>query len=153
MNEFILASLEKGKFDLAGEEGKKGSAPIELKWVLDDKVRADIRKAAEVHRGIMNKHDLEVLQYDAYGKDLIKHYKCSPDAWAQLVKHLAFYAMEGRMGVCYESAQTRKFKLGRTEVIRSSSQEAKQWIESMLAEGESVSRHLHFLPYLEFSPI
>jgi len=36
------------------------------------------------------------------------------------------------MGVCYESAQTRKFKLGRTEVIRSASQEAKDWITSML---------------------
>lgn len=43
------------------------------------------------------------------------------------------------MGVCYESAQTRKFKEGRTEVIRSSSQEAKDWIESMVREGENVS--------------
>jgi carnitine O-acetyltransferase len=49
-----------------------------------------------------------------------------------MVKHLAFYKMEDRMGVCYESAQTRKFKLGRTEVIRSASQEAKDWITSML---------------------
>ena len=38
---------------------------------------------------------LQALQYDGYGKDLIKHYKCSPDAWAQLVMHLAFFNMEG----------------------------------------------------------
>lgn len=36
------------------------------------------------------------------------------------------------MGVCYESAQTRKFKLGRTEVIRSASKEGKDWIEAMM---------------------
>ena len=59
------------------------------------------------------------------------------------------------MGVCYESAQTRKFRQGRTEVIRSASQEAKDWITSMLEEGKSdlvrvdlfrkaVTRHLEY---------
>ncbi|KAL7417765.1 acyltransferase ChoActase/COT/CPT [Mrakia frigida] len=155
LNEFIIASLEKGKVDLVGESGKKGAAPVELKWVLDDKAKASVEAAAKAHWEIMGRHNLEALQYGGYGKDLIKHYKCSPDAWAQLVMHLAFFNMEGRMGVCYESAQTRKFKEGRTEVIRSSSQEAKDWIESMVREGENdtkrvelfrkaVTRHLEY---------
>ena len=40
--------------------------------------------------------------------------------------------MFNRPGVTYESAQTRKFQLGRTEVIRSASNESKAWAEAML---------------------
>ena len=63
----------------------------------------------------------------------------SPDAWVQLVKQLAFHKMFGRPGVCYESAQTRKYQLGRTEVIRSASDESKAWAEAMLDPHETVS--------------
>lgn len=56
----------------------------------------------------------------------------------QLVKQLAFHKLEGRPGVCYESAQTRKFQLGRTEVIRSASNESKAWVEAMLDLNETV---------------
>lgn len=79
------------------------------------------------------------MHYEGYGKNLIKKFKASPDAWAQLVKQLAFYKMYNRPGVTYESAQTRKYQLGRTEVIRSSSSEAKAWVESMLDPNATVS--------------
>ena len=81
----------------------------------------------------------QVLHYEGYGKDHIKRFKISPDAWAQLVKQLAFHKMFGRPGVCYESAQTRKYQLGRTEVIRSASNESKAWAEAMLNPDETVS--------------
>jgi hypothetical protein len=48
-----------------------------------------------------------------------------------LIKQLAFHKFMGRPGVAYESAQTRKFQLGRTEVIRSVSNESKAWVEAM----------------------
>ena len=47
--------------------------------------------------------------------------------------------MFGRPGVCYESAQTRKYQLGRTEVIRGASNESKAWAEVMLDPRETVS--------------
>lgn len=79
-----------------------------------------------------------MLHYEGYGKDLMKKCKVSPDAWAQLVKQLAFYKMFHRPGVTYESCQTRKYQLGRTEVIRSASSESKAWAEAMLNPEESV---------------
>ncbi|KAF8192191.1 hypothetical protein BJ912DRAFT_1021947 [Pholiota molesta] len=42
-----------------------------------------------------------------------------------LVKQLAWHKMHGRPAVTYESAQTRKYQLGRTEVIRSASRESR----------------------------
>lgn len=88
-----------------------------------------------------------------YGSSFIKSQKASPDAWAQLVKQLAFHKLYARPGVTYESAQTRKFRRGRTEVIRSATAEAKEWVESMNDKkvsnvdreakfGKAVGKHL-----------
>lgn len=96
-----------------------------------------------------------MVNFTGYGKNAIKKYKASPDAWAQLVKQLAFYRQKGRPGVTYESCQTRKFLLGRTEVIRSCSQEAVDWVKAMLDSNASdadreglfrkaVTRHIQY---------
>jgi carnitine O-acetyltransferase len=73
-----------------------------------------------------------MVNFTGYGKEVIKTHKASPDAWAQMIKQLAFYRLKGRPGVTYESCQTRKFLLGRTEVIRSCSEEAIDWVKAML---------------------
>ncbi|KAI0702256.1 acyltransferase ChoActase COT CPT [Cytidiella melzeri] len=159
MTEFVLGALEKNKIDLgAPRDASTGSSlpePAELKFVLDDKIKANIRQAEASFDELVGKHDMEVLHYEGYGKEYIKRFKTSPDAWAQLVKQLAFHKMFGRPGVCYESAQTRKYKLGRTEVIRSASNESKKWAESMLDPEvsdetrvklfkQAVTRHLQY---------
>lgn len=87
----------------------------------------------------MAKHQLSVLQYDGYGKDLIKTFKISPDSYTQLCMALAYYKMKGELAPVYESAQTRKYKLGRTEVIRSATEEALAWCKSMEDPTRSVS--------------
>ena len=69
---------------------------------------------------------------------MMKQFKVSPDAWVQLVKQLAFHKMYKRPGVTYESCQTRKYQLGRTEVIRSASNESKAWAEAMLNPDATV---------------
>ena len=72
-----------------------------------------------------------MLHFTGYGKNTIKTHKASPDAWAQMIKQLAFYRHFGRPGVTYESCQTRKYLLGRTEVIRSCSKESTDWVRAM----------------------
>jgi hypothetical protein len=47
--------------------------------------------------------------------------------------------MFSRPGVTYESAQTRKYQLGRTEVIRSASNESKEWVEAMSSPAPKVT--------------
>lgn len=79
----------------------------------------------------MDDHSLSVLHYEGYGKNLIKKFKTSPDSWTQLVMQLAYYKMTGKIAPTYESAQTRKFKLGRTEVIRSATKEGLEWCKAM----------------------
>jgi Choline/Carnitine o-acyltransferase len=57
--------------------------------------------------------------------------------------------MFGRPGVTYESAQTRKYQLGRTEVIRSASKESKAWAEAMLDPKQQVRPRFFNLKSLE----
>jgi carnitine O-acetyltransferase len=142
LNEFILASIASNKIPLGPprteETGKDLPEPVELTFVLDDKSRKHIQDAEKRYDELIGQHDLHVLHYEGYGKNAIKKFKVSPDAWAQLVKQLAFHKMFGRPGVTYESAQTRKYQLGRTEVIRSASSESKLWCESMLDVNATV---------------
>ena len=143
MNEFMLASLAAGKVNLGPARtpstGSDLPSPTELTFVLNDATKAQIADAEAHFDALVGAHDMEVLHYEGYGKEWIKTQKASPDAWAQLVKQLAFHKMFGRPGVCYESAQTRKYQLGRTEVIRAASNESKAWAEAMLDPAQTVS--------------
>lgn len=141
MSEFILSSLSAEKVDHGPPSVRAHlPAPRELAFELDAASTQAIA-AAEAHfDALVGQHEMAVLHYEGYGKNQMKDYKVSPDAWAQLVKQLAFHKMFHRPGVCYESAQTRKFKLGRTEVIRSASAESKAWAAAMLDPDESDER-------------
>ncbi|KAF9071215.1 acyltransferase ChoActase/COT/CPT [Rhodocollybia butyracea] len=159
MNEFILAAVAHNKIDLGpkrtSQTGIDLPVPVELKFTLNDEVRQLVSSAEGRFDKLVSDHDLHVLHYEGYGKNYIKKFKASPDAWAQLVKHLAFYKMYNRPAVTYESAQTRKYQLGRTEVIRSASNESKKWAEAMLDPHQTdvhrallfraaVARHLQY---------
>lgn len=135
MNEFVLASLKFHKVDLGPTVISDPSSlpPItELVFDTDTKVLSLIRQSTQRFDDLVGAHDLHVLHYEGFGKDFTKKHRISPDATAQLIKQLAFHKFMGRPGVAYESAQTRKFQLGRTEVIRSASNESKAWVEAML---------------------
>lgn len=131
-NEFIIAALAANKVNL-GPSTPSTSLPMpkEVTFETNDAVLSDVRTAEKHFDELVGAHDIEVLHYEGYGKSHIKKFKASPDAWAQLIKQLAFYKLAGRPGVTYESTQTRKFQLGRTEVLRSASVESKAWVDAM----------------------
>ncbi|KAF7299596.1 Carnitine acetyl transferase [Mycena chlorophos] len=138
MNEFVLATLATGKADLGTPTGEALPTPTLLPFELDSPTLSLIDGATKRFDELVGEHELYVLQYNGYGKTLVsKTFKASPDAWAQLVKQLAFGKMFGRPGITYESAQTRKYQLGRTEVIRAASNESKAWVDAMLDPRES----------------
>jgi carnitine O-acetyltransferase len=139
MNEFMLGSLAAKKIDFGTPLPSTLLAPPkEIIFTANDAVLADVQEAVRNFDKLVAAHDLHVLHYDVYGKNFIKQFKISPDAWAQLVKQLAFYKFKGRPGVTYESAQTRKFQRGRTEVIRAASSQSKAWVDAMVDPGATV---------------
>lgn len=96
--------------------------PIDFK--VNDAVQESINAASKEHRQQVGSHDLVVQAYQGYGKGLIKKFKCSPDAYVQMLIQLAYFKMYGKNRPTYESASTRKYKEGRTETIRSCSDDS-----------------------------
>lgn len=157
MNEFVLGAISHGK--ITPETGSPSEAspeePKELAFEVDAKAQEYITLAEKNFDELIGDHELEVsisrscevyliketkvLHYDKHGANQIKAHKVSPDAFAQLIKQLAFHKLYQRPAVTYESTQTRRFQKGRTEVTRSASQQSKEWVAAMTYGSFSVS--------------
>ncbi|KAL7418992.1 Carnitine O-acetyltransferase mitochondrial [Cryptotrichosporon argae] len=130
LNEFMLASLTADKIPLDGPTVP--GCPTELVFKLNDALRSQIAASKSGFSAEMAKQEVCMVTFGGYGKGAIKTHRVSPDAWAQMAKQLAFHRLFGRPGVTYESCQTRKYALGRTEVIRAASAESRAFAEAML---------------------
>jgi len=98
--------------------------PKPVTFNLNEAANEAIDIAAQYHRKQINSHELVVQAFQCYGKGLIKKFKCSPDAYVQMVIQLAYFKMYGKNRPTYESASTRKFQQGRTETTRTVSDES-----------------------------
>lgn len=105
--------------------------PTALRFQLDKHVRNDIANAQKLFQDVISQHELEVQAYQGYGKGLIKRFKCSPDAYVQMIIQLAYHKMYGKNRPTYESAATRKFQQGRTETCRTVSDESVAFCDAM----------------------
>lgn len=155
LNDFALAALDAGKIDMGTTHDTTIPPPKRLEFVLDVPSEKAIEKAQEDFSGLLDQHDVEVQNFVGYGKEAIKQFKVSPDAWAQMVIQLAYWKLYGKPSPVYESAQTRKYFLGRTEVIRSCSSEStafcKAFLDASVPDAEvhalfqaAVAQHLKY---------
>lgn len=68
LNEFVLGSLAAKKADLGAPRsegtGKGLSAPTELTFVVDDKVKGHVQRAEEAFDELVGKHDIHVRSSD-----------------------------------------------------------------------------------------
>lgn len=105
--------------------------PIALKFNIGAEMEQTIDRAVINHRSIIGQHELKVQAFQGYGKGLIKKFKCSPDAYVQMIIQLAYHKMYGVNRPTYESAATRRFQQGRTETCRSVSDESVAFCNAM----------------------
>jgi carnitine O-acetyltransferase len=125
LNDFVNGLIFGKKIDLSAKSVRSQLAdPKAIKFTLNDEANEAIDIAAQYHRKQIGSHELVVQAYQGYGKGLIKKFKCSPDAYVQMVIQLAYYKMYGKNRPTYESASTRKFQQGRTETTRTVSDES-----------------------------
>ncbi|CAO3678708.1 unnamed protein product [Rhizopus stolonifer] len=132
LNEYVCDGLARNKIAHGTTEIRSSlPQPQELAFGVNDQVMKDIASAETSFDSLIGKHELTVLNYQAYGKDLIKKFKCSPDGYAQMVIQLAYYKMFGTSRPTYESAQTRKYQRGRTETARTVTTDSVAFVKSM----------------------
>ncbi|KAM0788172.1 hypothetical protein ACM66B_001333 [Microbotryomycetes sp. NB124-2] len=113
--------------------GKPSQQPLEkLEWVLDEKAKQDIDSAIKTIGEVADDSDGKMLWFDEYGVDWIKNVaKQSPDAYLQMALQLAFHKDQGTPVATYETASTRLFKHGRTDVIRTFSEDSWKFVQAM----------------------
>ena len=105
--------------------------PQPVKFQLNGENLADIAMATTHHIGLISTHELRVEAYQGYGKGLMKKFKCSPDAYVQILTQLAYHKFYGKNRPTYESAATRRFQEGRTETCRTVSDESVAFCDAM----------------------
>ncbi|KAI5295467.1 Carnitine O-acetyltransferase mitochondrial [Ascosphaera acerosa] len=132
INDYVNAMIFGNKLDFAAADVRADlPEPVALPFQVDEPVLQAIA-AAEAHfAGQIGQHELCVAQLQAYGKGLIKRFKCSPDAYVQMLIQLAYHKMFGKNRPTYEAATTRRYRLGRTETIRSVSDDSVAWCAAM----------------------
>ncbi|XP_023310152.1 choline O-acetyltransferase [Anoplophora glabripennis] len=105
--------------------------PERLEWVLEPADHKRIEDAASLLDNLVKDLEVQVYRYTGYGKDFIKACRVSPDVYVQLALQLAYYRLYGKLTATYESASTRRFRLGRVDCIRSATPEALAWVTAM----------------------
>lgn len=113
-------------------------APRKLAWELDVPATQSVELAATHLREISRKVDMETFDFRSFGKAFMKRYKLIPDFFVQMAIQLAHYRLHGRLVATYESCHTRLFYHGRTETIRTTSLEVRDWLQAM-EEGSKKS--------------
>ena len=103
---------------------------------MDDSIKASISEASNGLDSLDNNVDLEVFTFTGYGKEFIKSCRCSPDSWLQMSLQLTVFRLTGGLVATYESASTRRFRLGRVDCIRSAHPEALTWCRSMSSDRQ-----------------
>ncbi|KAJ3328249.1 Carnitine O-acetyltransferase mitochondrial [Blyttiomyces sp. JEL0837] len=130
--DWVLDNLAKNKIDHGSASVSSDlAAPQKLEFKLSSNLTKAIVAAEEKFDKLVDQHELKVVAFEGYGKNLIKKFQVSPDAFAQMAIQLAYYKMYGVCKPTYESAQTRKYAYGRTETCRSVTVESVAWVKAM----------------------
>ncbi|KAJ6155315.1 hypothetical protein N7470_005881 [Penicillium chermesinum] len=158
LNDHVNNLIFNKKIDLSAQAVRSELAdPKPITFHLNDETNEAIDIAAQFHRKQIASHELVVQAYQGYGKGLIKKFKCSPDAYVQMVIQLAYYKMgrtETTRSVSDESvAFTKAFhdpSVSREEVVKlfraALAQHTKYTLDASDARG--VDRHLYGLKKL-----
>uniref|UniRef100_A0A673YXU9 carnitine O-palmitoyltransferase n=1 Tax=Salmo trutta TaxID=8032 RepID=A0A673YXU9_SALTR len=146
--EYVLAT---DSFQLGyNEEGHcKGEVdaslprPQRLSWDITPECQEQISQSLAVAQALADDVDFHVFSFRDFGKGRIKKCRISPDAYIQLALQLAYYRDRGMFCLTYEASMTRLFREGRTETVRSCSNESCAFIKALEGgEGVEVCRRL-----------
>uniref|UniRef100_A0A8C9YN49 Carnitine O-acetyltransferase a n=1 Tax=Sander lucioperca TaxID=283035 RepID=A0A8C9YN49_SANLU len=91
--------------------------PQRLHFNITPQLKKDIEEAKQWSQDL----DLRITTFDNFGKNFIKAYKLSPDAFVQMAIQLAYYRIHQQIPAALESVSMRTFRLGRLGFISSNS--------------------------------
>lgn len=88
---------------------------------------------------------LHVFKFPYFGKYLLRTNTFPPDSFVQMALQLAFYRLHDELPAQYESAHLRIFKCGRTETIRTTSNQSAAFLAAMADSTSSDDNRIRYL--------
>uniref|UniRef100_A0A1B0CHY9 Putative carnitine o-acyltransferase crot n=1 Tax=Lutzomyia longipalpis TaxID=7200 RepID=A0A1B0CHY9_LUTLO len=137
----ILKYVDSGKTPIQSRVGIY-EKPTLLTFNISEDVKKCISEAAKNIDALSRNLDMDFLHFKEFGKGFIKSQKISPDSFIQIALQYTFYRLHGVPGAHYESAHTRLFVHGRTETIRSCSNDSIAFAKSMMESGSDEDRFI-----------
>ncbi|XP_077474533.1 carnitine O-palmitoyltransferase 1, liver isoform [Stigmatopora argus] len=122
-----------------GEVDRSLPPPQRLTWDIVPEVQAQVCSSLAVAQALADDVDCHVFPFKDFGKGRIKKLRFSPDAFIQIALQLAYYRDRGGFCLTYEASMTRLFREGRTETVRSCSNESCDFVKA-LESGETAEQ-------------
>jgi len=114
--------------------GDVNTTPRKLEWDMAPELSVAVRFAETRLADLIEQNEFQCLDFGAYGKNFITSMGFSPDAFVQMAFQAAYYGLYGKVECTYEPAMTKVFLHGRTEAIRSVSDESVNFVQSFWAD-------------------
>lgn len=115
--------------------GDVNTTPHKLEWDMIPELAIAVRFAETRLADLIEQNEFECLDFQAYGKNFITSMGFSPDAFVQMAFQAAYYGLYGRVECTYEPAMTKMFLHGRTEAIRTVSEESVNFVQTFWADN------------------
>uniref|UniRef100_A0A7N6BLW3 carnitine O-palmitoyltransferase n=1 Tax=Anabas testudineus TaxID=64144 RepID=A0A7N6BLW3_ANATE len=122
-----------------GEIDRSLPHPQRLTWDIPTEVCTHVSSSLALAQALADDVDCHVFPFREFGKGRIKKLRISPDAFIQIGLQLAYYRDRGGFSLTYEASMTRLFREGRTETVRSCSNESCAFVKAL--EGGEAEDH------------
>lgn len=114
--------------------GDVNTTPHKLEWDMLPELNVAVRFAETRLADLIVQNEFECLDFSGYGKNFITSMGFSPDAFVQMAFQAAYYGLYGRVECTYEPSMTKMFLHGRTEAIRSVTEDSVNFVQTFWAD-------------------
>ncbi|KAK4455640.1 putative mitochondrial carnitine O-acetyltransferase [Podospora aff. communis PSN243] len=115
--------------------GDVNTTPYKLEWDMIPELSIAVRFAETRLADLIEQNEFQCLDFSSYGKNFITSMGFSPDAFVQMAFQAAYYGLYGRVECTYEPAMTKMYLHGRTEAIRSVTEESVNFVQTFWADN------------------
>ncbi|KAF2003022.1 carnitine acetyl transferas-like protein [Amniculicola lignicola CBS 123094] len=120
--------------------GDVQTTPHKLEWDMVPELSTALRFAETRLADLIQQNEFATLEFPHYGKNFMTSMGFSPDAFVQLAFQAAYYGLYGRMECIYEPAMTKFYYHGRTEAIRSVTEESASYVKTFWGENPAATK-------------
>jgi carnitine O-acetyltransferase len=120
--------------------GDVQTTPHKLEWDMLPELSTALRFAETRLADLIQQNEFATLEFPHYGKNFITSMGFSPDAFVQMAFQAAYYGLYGRIETTYEPAMTKVYYHGRTEAIRSVTEESVDFLNTFWGENPATQK-------------